>query len=67
MKVYFTNIGRTKASFVAETDNINYSWLYSKVKPYLMSSDIDFSMVDETHGKVYAGLHCVGEFYIKED
>ena len=43
MKVKFINIGNRNVNFTKECKgDLNYEWLLKQVRPYLLSSTIDF-------------------------
>lgn len=66
MKVTFKDIGRNKANFVRNREYINYDWLISEVKPYLLSSNIDILENEKGTLTVFAGMHTVGEIILEK-
>lgn len=65
MKVKFVDVGRNKACFEAECDgDVNYEWLYTQVKPYLMSDMIEFTFDGEVGFIIVGGFRHVGGFEI---
>ena len=67
MKIIFKNIGRNKANFTRIRKYLNYDWLISQVKPYLLSHNID--IVENKKGTltVFAEMQTVGEIVIEEE
>lgn len=68
MKVYFENVGRSKATWQAEVKGeLTCEWLYKQVKPYLASRGIDFFLDEVGKGEiVVGGFRTVGTFRIEE-
>lgn len=65
MKVKFIDVGRNNKNWEAETDNVDYDWLYAQVKKHgmVMSSNLNFS----DQGTIFAGFQNIGKFEILED
>lgn len=64
MKVKFKEIGRNKDNWESECEELTYEWLYSQVKRYLMSDNIDFS---EDGTVLVGGFRPVGKFEVVEE
>lgn len=67
MKIKFIDVGRGKASWIAECP-IEISeagdWFYRQVKPHLASRNIEFMLDASADGSgiIFAGFHIVGRF-----
>lgn len=69
MTVTFTDVGRGKMCWTAETDSVDAAWLYKQVKKHgaLGSRGIDFDMLDDRRGAIYVGgFREVGQFELSE-
>ena len=65
MTVEFNEVGRAKANWSAECEEITYDWLYKQVKAHgvLSSRSLDFAYDEEKNvGKIYAGFYVIGIF-----
>ena len=67
MNIIFKNIGRNKANFTRTRKYLNYDWLISEVKPYLLSHNIDILENKRGTLTVFAGMQTVGEIVIEEE
>lgn len=65
MKVIFKDIGRNKANFIRNRQYLNYDWLISEVKPYLLSHNIDILENKKGTLTVFAGMQIVGEIIVE--
>jgi hypothetical protein len=63
--VIFTDVGRNKKSWTAQTKEVGYMWLCEQVtqNAALMSSDVAFTHC-HGNGKIYTGHNVVGNFKI---
>ena len=69
MIIKFTNVGSRNAHFRVQTKELTYDILYSAVRPYLLSREIDFYYNPETQkGSVVVGIvRVVGYFSVEDD
>lgn len=67
MKIIFKDIGRNKANFVRDRQYLNYDWVISEVKPYLLSHNIDILENKKGTLTVFAGMQTVGEIIVEEN
>ena len=70
MKIQFTDVGRSKASWIAEIDTdqpdegvLNEIALEVKEHGVLISRHIDITYTENWNGRIYAGFHKVGTFH----
>ena len=68
MKVKFINIRARNINFTKECNKeFAYDWLLKQVRPYLLSSNIDFGENRKGTITVFAGMQTVGEIEVLED
>lgn len=68
LKVKFINIGARNINFTKECNKeLTYDWLIKQVRPYLLSSNIDFGENQKGNITVFAGMQTVGEIEIIEN
>ena len=68
MKVEFSNVGRTKASWSIEAAAVDEEFLALQVRKRraLMSQDIEVSLNEDGTGTVFAGMRPVGDVRVTE-
>jgi hypothetical protein len=65
MKIKFTDVGRNKQTWEAVCKGqLTYDWMYEQVKPYILSSNIQFA---ENGAIVVGDVHTMGQFQIVEE
>jgi hypothetical protein len=69
MIVRFINIGRQKKAWFTDLNlsgntAVNELLIAREARRALVSKDVEAVYEDETHGVIYAGVHCVGAFEI---
>lgn len=67
MKIKFINIGRNNVNFERNREYLNYDWLISEVKPYILSHNIDIEENRKGTLTVFAGMQTVGEIKVLKD
>jgi hypothetical protein len=69
MIVRFINIGRQKKTWFTDLNlsgnaEVDKLLIATEARRALVSNDVDAEYEDETHGAIFAGVHCVGVFEI---
>lgn len=66
MLVKFIEIGKNRENFdcIQDDEKITYDWLKQKVRPYILSSELDFEENAKGDILIYAGFYNVGKIKI---